>query len=251
MRGVAGIALAAGASVSLLAQEGGGTAKSRETAVVVPFAGCESVGPAGRLEAPQGESRSVPIRPEAAGKLAYYKSAQELGVLAPRGWHCLGTSDAGGQRLLVSPRPIEPASLFTAGDTGFTGPLIEVSLIHSDTAGRFEIARIIARVFPAYKEIVARLCKKYDEPASAYTFGPYPEDTLNYKSNRVVEYTTPPQTDGLGTESRLSKGGRPISGVAMLVGKAPDLLLLSVRLPGDLNGLTPAIVHQAERDAPR
>jgi hypothetical protein len=37
----------------------------------------------------------------------------------------------------------------------------------------------------------------------------------------------------------------------MLVGGAPDLVLLAVRLPGNLKGLTPAIVHQAERDAAR
>jgi hypothetical protein len=129
--------------------------------------------------------------------------------------------------------------------------LIAVSYNWGGTSGRFEVARIVARVFPVYKAFVTGVRTKFDEPAGAYTFGPYPEDTLTYKSNRVVEYTTPPQTEGLGTQSRLSRNGSPIAGVAMLIGDAPDLLLLAVRLPGNLRGLTPAIVHQVERDAAR
>ena len=85
-----------------------------------------------------------------------------------------------------------------------------------------------------------------------FTFGPYPRDALTYKSKRVIEYKTPAQTDGLGTyNSSLTKNNSAIDGVAMLVGPTPGLLLLSVRLPPELNGLTSVIVHQAERDAER
>ncbi len=37
----------------------------------------------------------------------------------------------------------------------------------------------------------------------------------------------------------------------MLVGQTPNLLLLSVRVPPELDGLTSVIVHQVERDAER
>jgi cell division inhibitor SulA len=84
-----------------------------------------------------------------------------------------------------------------------------------------------------------------------FKFGPYPKDVLSYKNNRVVEYITPAQTDGLGTHSWLKKSGSPIEGVAMLVGETPDLVLLSVRLPPELNGLTAVIVHEVEHDAGR
>jgi hypothetical protein len=67
----------------------------------------------------------------------------------------------------------------------------------------------------------------------------------------VVEYTTPAQTEGLGTHSRLKKNGSPIYGAAILIGQAPDLTLLSVRLPDDLTGLTSAIVRQVESDSAR
>ena len=85
-------------------------------------------------------------------------------------------------------------------------------------------------------------------PQNPFIAGPYPEDLLRYKSKTAVEYKTPPQTEGLGTHSSLLKNDSPIEGVAILVGKTPDLVLLSVRLPPELLGLTSAIVGQVERD---
>jgi len=68
----------------------------------------------------------------------------------------------------------------------------------------------------------------------------------------VVEYKTPAQTDGLGTyNSTLKKNNNAIDGAAILVGPTPDLLLLSVRLPPELNGLASVIIRQIERDAER
>jgi hypothetical protein len=63
----------------------------------------------------------------------------------------------------------------------------------------------------------------------------------------MVEYETPARTDGLGTDRLIMKGGSPIDGVAILVGKTPGLVLLSVRLSGNLAKLTPEIVRQVER----
>ena len=53
-------------------------------------------------------------------------------------------------------------------------------------------------------------------------FGPYSSDELVYKSDRVVEYRTPPRLEGLGTiTSRLKPSDRPIGGVATLLGELP------------------------------
>jgi hypothetical protein len=120
-----------------------------------------------------------------------------------------------------------------------------------DTSGRFEVAEVIARVFPAYKPFVTRMMEEFGQPASSFPFGPFPKDILTYKGKTVVEYTTPAQTEGLGTHFWLRKNGSPIHGAAILIGPAPDLLFLSVRLPPDLGGLTSAIVGQAESDAAR
>lgn len=84
-----------------------------------------------------------------------------------------------------------------------------------------------------------------------FKFVPYPKDVLTYRGENVVEYKTPAQTDGLGTHFWLKKNGNAIAGVAMLVGQTPNLLLLSVRVPPELDGLTSVIVHQVERDAER
>jgi hypothetical protein len=234
---------------SLLAQEE--AASPQRAAVYVPFIGCTSDGQVGPIEAPKGTSTSVPIALKAAQQLAYYRSTQGVGILAPRGWYCFGTYGSGGDALLVSPQPIDTASMFGPRRSGFAGPAIEISHRFGDTSGRYDVAQIIARVFPTYKAFVTGLMDDFDLPANYFTFGPYPEDKLTYKSKTVVEYRTPAQADGLGTHSWLKKDGGPIYGVAILIGQTPDLLLLSMRLPPDLAGLTSVIVRQVERDAAR
>jgi len=220
-------------------------------AVSVPFIGCRSDGQVGPQEAPNGTSVSVRLSRKAARELAYYQSAQSLGVLAPRGWYCFGTYGSGGEALFVSPRPIDADNMFSADRGGFTGPAIQISHSFGDTSGRFDVARIAARVFPAYKEFVTAVMEEFDQSVSSLPSGPYPTDRLLYKSKTVVEYRTPAQTEGLGTHSRLRKNGSPIDGVAILFGETPDLLLLSVRLPAEFNGLASAIVHEVERSSAR
>jgi hypothetical protein len=248
---IGGIVLASCTQLALLAQEKATPASPQRTAVSVPFVGCASDGQTGPQEAPSGTTISVSISLEAADQLAYYTSGQEVGVLAPRGWYCFGTYGSGGDTLFVSPQSINTASLFSAERRGFSGPAIEISYSSGGTSGRFEVAEVIARVFPAYKPFVTRIVEEFGQPASSFPFGPYPKDILTYKGKTVVEYKTPAQTEGLGTHSSLKKNDSPIYGAAILIGQTPDLLLLSVRLPPDLAGLTSAIVRQVESDAAR
>jgi hypothetical protein len=192
---------------------------------------------------------SLPISPKAAQALAYYGSALSLGVLAPRGWYCLGVYGSGGEFLFVSSQPIDPFQSFAPNFRGFQGSVIEISERHSDQNGDRDVkARIIARAFPAYKALVAELVDGFDIPTP---FGPYPSDKLIYRSREVVEYTTPAQREGLGTQSSLKKNNRPIRGVAILSGKPPDLILLSVRLPQATSGLAAVIIRQVELGVPR
>ena len=72
---------------------------------VIPFVGCESFGQIQKLEAPKGSGTSLSISSKDAPRLAYYKSADGIGVLAPRGWYCEGASGSSGSGLFVSPRP--------------------------------------------------------------------------------------------------------------------------------------------------
>ena len=223
--GIGGMIFALCAQPRLLAQQK--EEGPQPTAVSVPFIGCKSGGQVAP-EAPKGTSTSVRITAQEAQGLAYYESAPGLGVLAPRGWHCFGTYGSGGDALFVSPQSID-TPLFAPGWKGFAGPAIEFAHRFGDTFGRFAVAEVIARVFPAYKMFATHVMEEI--PASPFTFGPYSKDSLTYKRTTVVEYKTPAQTEGLGTHSSLLKNGSPIEGVAILIGQTPDLLLLSVRLP--------------------
>lgn len=201
------------------------------------------------MKAPTGKSKIVRIPNKSAHRLAYYKSGEGPGVLGPRGWHCFAVYGSNGYGLYVSPRKITSAEVFSNSWTGFSGPAIELDGSVGDTSGRFDVARVIARVFPAYKSFADSVIKEGLEPASSFPFGPYPKDKLTYKSKRTVEYFTPAHTEGLGTMSWLKKNDEPIRGVAILTGSTPSLLLLSVRLSPKLDDLTPAIVRQVERNA--
>lgn len=215
----------------------------------VSFVGCESDGQMGPVDAPTGKSMLVPISADATTRLAYYKSEQGLGVLAPRGWHCFGVYGSDGYALYVSPEPISASSVLSRAWVGLTGPAIELAGESGDTSGRFSVARVIARVFPDHKSFVEGVIAEGIEPASSFPFGPYPEDKLTYRNKQTVEYETPANTEGLGTNSRLKKNASPIKGVAILIGDTPDLLLLTSRLPPELSDLAPAIIQHLERDA--
>jgi hypothetical protein len=183
--------------------------------------------------------------------LAYYQSADGISVLGPRGWHCQGVSGSGGAVLFLSPTPIVPIA---SGWKCLDGPAIEVNDISEENSGRYEIAELISRVFPAYRQFARRAWEGIDSPLPS---APYPKDTLRYRGKAVVEYKTPARTEGLGNvHSRPGNNDLPITGVAILLmgssyqgGNAPHLVLLSVRLPSDLAPLAPAIVRNLERDA--
>ena len=216
--------------------------------VRVPFVGCASDGQTGPVPAPKGPERLVLIDASAAQKLAYYEAEQGAGILAPRGWYCFGTYGSSGSNLFVTPQPIKGDELLSAARKRFTGPAIQFSAIEGDTSGRFAAARIIARVFPVQKAFVQSVIEKGIEPASSFPFGPYPKDKLIYKGDRIVEYQTAPHSEGLGTASWLQANDYPISGVAVLTGETPDVLILHVRLPPDMSRLTSLIIRQFERD---
>lgn len=219
----------------------------------VPFVGCAADGQTGPVEAPKGHAKRIAIPPSIASELAYYESPQGLGVLGPRGWHCFGLYGSGGDTLVVSPQPIDFKQLWHALDSPLTGPAIEISHNFGGTSGRFHVAEVIARVFPAYMGFVRSIIRGLDEKEDSYPRGPYPADKLTYRSNATVEYLTPSDSRGIGTTSLLKADGRPIAGTAVLVGlhDGPDLVFLAVRLPAELEPLAPVIIRHAEEEAPR
>ena len=215
----------------------------------VPFVGCKSDGQMGPLAAPKGKDLPVSLPPATAQHLAYYKAKYGIGVLGPRGWNCFGAYGSSGSSLFVSPEQLDSKKFFGSSWNGFSASAIQLSVSIGDTSGRFEVAEVVARVFPAHKSFVDDVIKQGIQPPSDFPFGPYPKDKLTYKSHEIVEYETPAQSEGLGTKSRLRKNADPIRGVEILSGEALDLLSLAVQLPKDLSDLAPIIVEQVEKDA--
>lgn len=169
--------------MSVYGQSTANSATRSTTPVSIPFIGCPSFGQIGMLKPPKGTSERVPIREQNSRALAYYKSGDGISVLAPRGWYCQGVSGSGGATLSLGPKPIIQSS---TGWEGLGGAAMEVKEISGENSGRYEIAKLIARVFPAYQWF-ARQVWDLDYPLPS---GPYPKDTLTYRGNAVVEFRT-------------------------------------------------------------
>jgi len=208
----------------------------------VPFVGCAQDGQAGPVEAPKGTDVPVEVEPRVARRLAFYSSGGSFGVLAPRGWYCFGLDGSSGE-LLVSPRPINAHDFFPVA-----GPAVELNAIEGGGPGTALAVEVWARAFPALWPIVKGLISNGDLPAGEYTFGPYPKDKLIAQTDRLVQFQTPPHSEGLGTMSHFKANDDPIDGVAILQGQPPDLLVLRVRLPPEQRDLAPIIIHQIERE---
>jgi hypothetical protein len=232
--------------LSIVAQQQRPDKSPKDSPVSVNFVGCRSDGQAGPADAPNGVSLRLRTSPEVARAVAYYKSSQDVGVLAPIGWHCLGVYGSGGNALLVAPDPIEASTLSSLRN--FSGPAIVLRRRYGEGIGAFDVAEVIARVFPAYGAMVTAIRKSFDLEPDYFPSGPYPTDLLKYRGPSVVEYRTPPQTDGLGTGWWLNKNDDSVDGVAMLVGATPDLLQLSVRLPDGKSRLAEAIIGHLEQE---
>ena|ERR1017187_6728243 len=124
--GSAGIVIALLTQPQLLPQT-----KSRTT-VSVPFVGCVSYGQVKVSAAPQGSSKLVAIKSDDAQELAYYESADGIGLLGPRGWFCEGASGSGGPALYLSPKSFQRGP----GWKGFDEFAIEVDHTNSENSGR-------------------------------------------------------------------------------------------------------------------
>jgi hypothetical protein len=212
--------------------------------VAVPFVGCAGDGQAGAIEAPTAGATPKLDR-AAAEHLAYYVS-EDLGVLAPRGWQCFELYGSDGALLIVTPEHHDADDLFDAKTT-LRGSAVVLSQWSGGTSGRFAVAKVAARVFPIARTFVQQVIDEGTIPKEEFAFEPYPDDTLTRRSDTEVEFVTPANRDGLGTDGRLAKNGQPISGVAILLTDGDnDLVKLETRLPPDLRALAPAIITSAE-----
>jgi hypothetical protein len=217
--------------------------------IEVPFVGCASDGQQGPVRAPRGKPHHVIGDADSFRDLAYYKARYGFGVLAPRGWYCFGAYGSSGESIYVTPRPLSFAEM-QASVASPVGPVVQLDFEYAGSAGRFGIASIIARVFPERMSFLDRLRKEDLSPSLSFPKGPYRNDELVHIDQNAVEYESPPESDGLYSETGLKRSSLPTHGVAILVGLEPDLQLLAVRLPDDLKMLAPLILQDVERNRP-
>lgn len=224
----------------------------------VPYIGCPGDGQTGPYAAAKGLPKQVNLPPATADQLAWYEyngDAGQFGALGPRGWNCFATIGSNGWTLYIAPEVLDSAKLLQHRNwKGFTGPAIQLSGADGGTSGRFEVAKVVARVFPAHRAYARSIIAEGFGPASDYPFGPFPSDYLTYKGTDLVEFTTPAHQQGLGTMSWLLPSDEPITGFALLnIGPDVDteLLHLSFRLPPSLSFLTAPLLQQAEANVSR
>jgi hypothetical protein len=230
---------------SILLQSSAVAANAGQVPGEVPFVGCPADGMMGPAAAPKAPKHTPTVPAGAVTRLAYYQSPM-IGALAPRGWHCIELYGSGGAFLLVTPEPDIATRRFPDGGQ-ITGPAIEVSFTNGDTSGRFEVAKVIARLFPTRYSFVRNVIEEGIEPAKNFQFEPFPGDILRRRSPTEVDFLTPAGKKGMGTASWLVPDSAPISGTARLT---PDnsLWMLQVRLPTEFRDLTPVITQVARQN---
>ncbi len=209
-----------------------------EELVPVPFVGCQADGQQGPIEpAKDGPTPSVPKA--VADQLAYY-SANNSGVLAPRGWRCAQVYGADGSELIVIPADSKGPTV-TDGPS-ITDPIVSLEIALGSTSGRFTVASIAGPLFPVAKKFVQGVLH---EPETHTKLVSIANDRLTRRSATVVEFVTPARKQGLGIDQIMLASDLPVSGVAILLPEEDmNLVMLRVRLPPALAGLSAIIVAQ-------
>jgi hypothetical protein len=203
----------------------------------VPSVRCVSDGQMGPTLAPM-TSQSLWIPVASASRLAWYVS-DRLAVLAPRGWKCVGLYGSNGSTLMVVPD--DPRGLVSGRDSHINGQGIQLSKWYGDTSGRFEAARIAARLFPNRQAFVDAVANEGIVPKEEFRNVPFPDDRIQRLGADQVSFETPANKDGLGTMSRLMKSRDPIEGMVKMNG-SNDATLLVVRLKSTQRDLAPTIL---------
>lgn len=205
--------------------------------VPVSFVGCVSDGQMGPRPAPK-TSKAPRLPVAVASRLAWYASG-DLGVLAPRGWKCLGLCGSNGSILLVVPD--DARQLAPGHDRPIRGQGIQLSTSYGGTSGRFEAAKIAAQLFPNRQPFVDAVANEGILPKDAFRSTPFPHDRIRRLGADQPSFETPANEDGLGTMSRLVKSEYPIQGMAQM-NEDDDATLLVVRLNEALRDLAPTIL---------
>lgn len=209
----------------------------------VPFVGCPEDGQMAPAKSQSGLLLPVALDPHIAGQITYYSAAHAPGVFAPKGWHCLAWNGSSGSILLVTPQRVGPPYYPLPV---ITGPAVMIQLSEGAASGRFHVAITASRLFSVVgSELIARVKQERLISDSSFDTKPYPDDQLRYLSDRFVQYTTPANRTGLGTEGMFEMSNLPVTGLTILnvETEANSLTEVRVRVPAGLNSVAEAIAQ--------
>jgi hypothetical protein len=209
----------------------------------VPAVACPASDEIGLARLLPGESMPAPVQKDLAEQLAYYQAEGSAGVFAPKGWSCRAWSGSSGSTLLVTPKRIEPPYFPLPT---ITGGAVVIQSSDTSSSGRFHAAIVAAQLFPLLgRELIARVRQEHLISDSSFDLERYPDDQLSYLSDRLVEYSTPANRTGLGTEGLLETANLPVRGLTVLNPESETNALteVRVRLPAALNAEAEAIVR--------
>jgi hypothetical protein len=185
----------------------------------------------------------APVQQSQSEQIAYYKDDYGPGVYAPRGWSCRGWAGSNGTLLLVTPKRIEPPYFPLPA---VTGPAVMFQSSDIGATGRFHVAIVAAQLFPLIaEEFITRVRQEHLISDSSFNVQSYPNDQISYLTDQLVEYTTPGNHTGLGTEGLLETSNLAVRGLTMLnlEAEVDALTEVRVRLPAALNSAAEAIVQ--------
>lgn len=183
--------------------------------VKVPFIGCPSDGQTGPLGPPTGTARTVHLSAKLPGAIAFYQGEGGAGVFAPAGWHCLALYGSSGEAIIVSANAL-PKSGVPSGNS-IDAPVIEYSALSGETSGRFGVAIYGHMLFPDLtKDFVQGVEDEGIESKSDIEEARYPKDKLTFLNKTLVQFETPANTKGLGTEGYVNVSQASITGLVAL-----------------------------------
>jgi hypothetical protein len=209
----------------------------------VPAVNCLANDQAGPASLQTRESMPAPADQALAAQIAYYKAEHSPGVYAPKGWSCRAWSGSNGSVLVVTPKRIEPPYFPLPV---ITGPAVVIQTSDQGTSGRFHVAIVAAQLFPLVgDEFIKGVRQEHLISESSFDVESHPDDQLRYLSDRFVEYTTPANHTGLGTDGLMEVSNLPVRGLTILNLEADvnSLTEVRVRLPASLSSVAEVIMQ--------
>jgi len=211
--------------------------------VPVPLVDCPTNEQPGASGPRVGVSMPAPVDGRMAPQLAFYRSLNSPGVYAPRGWQCRGWDGSNGTILVVTPRRLEPPFYPLPG---IAGPAVMIQTSDAGSSGRFHVAIVAAQLFGLIAdEFIATIRQEHVVSDSALQAAPDPDDQVQYISDRLVQFTTPANRNGLGTDGLFEMSDRAVRGLIILnlERSVNSLTEVRVRLPPALDAVTTTIVQ--------